>query len=363
MGTDRLIRTTCIVLLCLAGVAFMVYAKSIMAPIVIGIFTAFLLLPACRWLEKRKVPATLSALITITLTGVTIALLLWFLSYQFMSFSEELPLMREKLNEKFMALQSLVTNSFGISKQDQLQWLERQILSAISSSGQFAADFFSATGNFIAAATLVPIYAFFFIYYRKKFMNFIKMVTPPNRHEKAIAILETTSTVSYRYLVGLSIDIAILSVLNSIGFLLLGINHAIFLGIVAGLLNVIPYVGVIIGGIIPVMIALITKDSIWFAVGAFGVCVVVQFIDNNFITPKVIGSAVSVNPLASTIALLVGALAWGLLGMMLSIPITGVLKVVCDRVDSLKPFGYLLGEQEILGGIKKRKRQTSVQQP
>lgn len=345
------------------GVAFMVYAKSIMAPIVIGIFTAFLLLPACRWLEKRSVPPTLAALTSIMVTGIFIALLLWFMSYQFMSFSEELPLMKEKLNEKFMALQSMVTNHFGISKQDQLQWLEKQILSAITSSGQFAADFFSATGNFIAAATLVPIYAFFFIYYRKKFKNFIKMVTPATKHEKAMAILETTSTVSFRYLMGLSIDIAILSILNSIGFLLLGINHAIFLGIVAGLLNVIPYVGVIIGGIIPVLIALITKDSIWFAVGAFGVCVVVQFLDNNFITPKVIGSAVSVNPLASTIALLVGALAWGLLGMMLSIPLTGVLKVVCDRVDSLKPFGYLLGEQEILGGIKKRKKRTPAQQP
>lgn len=277
-----------------------------------------------------------------------------------MSFSEELPMMKEKLNERFASLQSIVTEQFGISKQDQLSWLENQIVSIMSSSGQFAADVFSATGNFIAAATLIPIYAFFFIYYRKKFKNFIQMVTPVSKHEKAIAIMETTSEVSYKYLMGLSIDIAILSVLNSIGFLLLGINHAIFLGIVAGLLNVIPYVGVMIGGIIPVMIALITKDSIWFAVGAFGVCLVVQFLDNNFITPKVIGSAVSVNPLASTVALLVGALIWGLMGMMLSIPLIGVMKVVFDRIDSLKPIGYLIGEQEIIGKFKRKRGQQNA---
>lgn len=355
MSSEKLVKITCVALLSLLAIAFSIFAKSILIPVVIGLFTAFLLLPVCRWMERRKVPSTLSTLLAIGISGVFILGLLWFLSSQFMSFSEELPMMKEKLSEKFVSLQSIITQRFGISEQDQLNWLEKQLISIMSSSGQFAADVFSATGNFIAAATLIPIYAFFFIYYRKKFKNFIKMVTPGESHEKAMEILETTSEVSYKYLLGLSIDIAILSVLNSIGFLLLGINHAIFLGIVAGLLNVIPYVGVMIGGIIPVMIALITKDSVWYAVGAFGVCLVVQFLDNNFITPKVIGSAVSVNPLASTIALLVGALVWGLLGMMLSIPLIGVMKVVFDRIEPLKPIGYLIGEQEVIGKIKRKK--------
>jgi predicted PurR-regulated permease PerM len=148
--------------------------------------------------------------------------------------------------------------------------------------------------------------------------------------------------------------------LNSIGFLALGINHAIFLGITAALLNVIPYVGVLIGSIIPVALALITKDSIWIAVGALAVCVVVQFLDNNFITPLVIGAAVSVNPLATTIALILGGMMWGLAGMMLFIPLLGMLKVVFDRVDGLKPLGYLIGEQDIPGAvISRRKKQAS----
>lgn len=356
MNNENLVRTSCVVFLIAAGIFFLVAAKSILVPMVIGLFIAFLLLPLCRKMEKKKFPRSLSALISITLIGVTITALLWFMSSQFLSFREELPMMSEKLNMRIADLQEYVTANFGISEQEQLKWMEEQLVSLMSSGGQFAADIFSATGNFIAAAALVPIYAFFFIYYRGKIRDFVKMVTPKTKHEKALSILQTTSTVSYKYLLGLTIDIAILSVLNSLGFYLLGINHAVFLGITAGLLNVIPYVGVLIGSVVPVILALITKDTIWVAVGALAVCVAVQFLDNNFITPMVIGSAVSVNPLATMVALLFGGLIWGLAGMMLFIPMLGVLKVFCDRIDPLKPFGYLIGEQERPGTFGSRRK-------
>jgi predicted PurR-regulated permease PerM len=125
----------------------------------------------------------------------------------------------------------------------------------------------------------------------------------------------------------------------------LGINHAILLGVIAGFLNIIPYIGVLIGSLFPIVMALLTKDSIWIAVGALGVCVVVQFLDNNFITPNVVGSSVSINPLATLIVLVIGGMLWGVAGMMLFIPYLGMLKVVLDNVDGLKPFGYLIGEE------------------
>ena len=140
-------------------------------------------------------------------------------------------------------------------------------------------------------------------------------------------------------------DIIILSILNSTGFLLLGIKHAILFGVLAAILNIIPYIGVLIGSILPIMMALITKDEISYAIGAAGVCVLVQFLDNNFITPYVVGSSVSINPLTATLALVSSALIWGVAGMVLCMPVTGMIKVVCDKVEKLKPFGYLIGEE------------------
>jgi predicted PurR-regulated permease PerM len=133
--------------------------------------------------------------------------------------------------------------------------------------------------------------------------------------------------------------------LGSIGYLLLGIKHAILFGVLAALLNIIPYIGVLIGSLLPVMMAFITKDDIGYVFGAAGIAIVVQFIDNNFIAPYVIGSSVSINPLSAIIALLIGALVWGIAGMILSIPVTGMLKVAFDNIEGLKPYGYLLGEE------------------
>ena len=162
--------------------------------------------------------------------------------------------------------------------------------------------------------------------------------------------------VSQQYLKGILLDVLILSILNAIGFLALGLKYALLFAVLAAFLNIVPYIGVLVGSIFPVAIALLTKDSLWYAVGTAGVCIVVQFLDNNFITPKVVGSSVSINPLAATLALLLGAKVWGIVGMILSIPVTGMFKVMFDQMETLKPYGFLLGQENRLirrkNGIK-----------
>ena len=180
--------------------------------------------------------------------------------------------------------------------------------------------------------------------YRDKFKKFVELVNP-GQHAHSMEVARKISQVSQMYIRGIFIDILILTALNSLGFMLLGLKYAILLGLIAAVLNIIPYVGVLIGSLIPILIALVTKDSFMYAVGAFAVCAAVQFLDNNFITPKVVGSSVNLNPLTSILALLSGALIWGLVGMVLSIPLAGMFKVVCDNVQSLRPLGFLMGEE------------------
>lgn len=303
-------------------------------------------MPVNRWLESKGVPTVLAIIMSIILMILFLGGLIYFLSSQFLSFSEEMPLLKEKFSEKFGQIQSYIHESFNISEKKQGIWIKDQMVGMMESSGQMFGNIFSATGNFLAAATLIPIYIFFFTFYKHKFIDFMKLMTKPEKHPWMIDIMQKTSKVSQKYLVGLIIDIGILTILNSIGFMILGIKHAILLGAIAALLNIIPYIGVLIGSIFPIIMALLTKDSIWYAVGALGVCVFVQFLDNNFITPKVVGSAVSINPLATLLVLLIGGFVWGVAGMMLFIPFLGMLKVIFDNVESLRPFGFLIGEEE-----------------
>ena len=326
--------------------------RGLLIPAALSILFAFLLMPISRWLESKKTPRILAIILSILLMILVVSGLIFFLSNQVISFTAELPMLMAKLTEKFTMLQSYISEKFDVSEQRQIDWLREQFTNALQSSGQIFGNIFSATGNFLAKAALIPIYIFFFTYYRHKFVEFVKHLTPSKKHEWVHDVMKSTSKVSQKYLVGLLIDVSILSILNSIGFLALGINHAILLGVIAGFLNIIPYIGVIIGSIFPIALALLTKDSIWIAVGALGVCVVVQFLDNNFITPNVVGSSVSINPLATLIALVIGGMLWGVAGMMLFIPYLGMLKVVFDNVESLKPFGFLIGEEEKL---KKKK--------
>jgi predicted PurR-regulated permease PerM len=310
-------------------------------------------MPVSRWLQRKGIPSIPAIIMSIILMIIVFGGLIFFLSSQIMSFSEEMPLLLDKITEKFGVLQQFISDRFHISEKRQVEWLREQLINTLQSSGQLFTNIFSATGTFLAAATLIPIYIFFFTYYRHKFIEFMKSITPSEKHDWMIDIMHRTSMVSQKYLVGLMIDISILAVLNSIGFFILGINHAILLGVIAGILNIIPYIGVLIGSIFPITIALLTHDSIWVAVGALGVCVFVQFLDNNFITPKVVGSAVSINPLATMIALLIGGYLWGVAGMMLFIPYLGMLKVIFDNVEPLRPFGFLIGEEQKLKTKKK----------
>jgi predicted PurR-regulated permease PerM len=124
---------------------------------------------------------------------------------------------------------------------------------------------------------------------------------------------------------------------------LIGIDYAIIIGITGAILNVIPYLGGIAAVVLPMLIAFITKDSLVYPLMVFLVYIVIQFIDNHYIIPKIVASRVQLNALMSVIAVLIGSAFWGIPGMFLSIPLTAIIKVIFDHIESLKPWGFLLG--------------------
>lgn len=326
-------------------VAFLILAENILIPFTIAVFFTFLLMPISRKLEKWRFPKSLAILTSIILAFTIAGVLLYFFVAQVLSFVNDWPVLQKTLMTKWESLQQFISETFHISSHEQQAWITTKIKENASTGGVMVLGLFSATTSFLASFALIPIYVFFLTLYQDKFKEFIRLIAKDGKNEKALLVVKKVSLVSQKYVIGIFLDVLILSVLNSTGFLILGLPHAILFGVLASVLNIIPYIGVLIGSALPIIMALLTKDSVSYAFAAGGICVAVQFLDNNFITPYVVGSSVSINPLTATLVLIGSALIWGIPGMVLCLPLTGMVKVVCDNIESMKPYGYLIGQE------------------
>lgn len=319
--------------------------QSLFVPLVLSIIFAFLAYPLSIRMETWGFPNWLAALLSVIFLTLVVGSIIAFLSFQISNFADDLPMIKAKLNEKILQLQHFVSKRMGFTIKEQNKWLNEQVNGNGSSSKDYMIGIFSATTEFIANTTLIPIMVFFILIYRERFKTFLKLIDN-DYHFHTFAVIKEVGKVSQLYIKGLFIDVFILTILNAIGFMFLKVEHAILFAALAAILNIIPYIGVLIGGLFPMVMVLVTQDNNWAALGVLGVTVVVQFLDNNFIYPKVVGSSVSINPLMSMIVLIVGNLIWGMMGMILALPIAGMLKVVMDHIECMRPYGYLMGEEE-----------------
>ncbi len=264
---------------------------------------------------------------------IVVAGLVYLASIQIGAFAEELPRFTTKIEGLTENIFRLVEQNFNLSRSQQLNEAKKYMLNALVNAG-----------GLLGTATLVPLYIFFFLLYRDFFKIFFYKVlkTLPKQHVDSI--LKKVYEVVKSYLAGLVLVIGIVGILNSVGLLILGVDYAIFFGFLAAFLILIPYIGILIGSVLPALMALVTEDSPWTALGVIGVMAFVQFLEGNLITPNIVGSKVSVNPFAAIVMLLLGGELWGIAGLILALPLTAILKVVLDSHRSTEPYGFLLGE-------------------
>lgn len=317
---------------------------SLMVPLCFSFLFALLLHPLCAKLESLRFPKVLAIFICLITIIVVLGFILYFITSQILSFGEDLPELQNKFYELINRIHQYVSQTFGINKSNQMSWIRRSTNSMMQSSGAFFTSMLAYTTNTFADLGLMPVFIFFFLYYRTFFKQFLNKLFIRTPNQNITEIMYKIQNVVKNYILGLLLVMAIIAALNTVGLLILDIEYAFFFGALAALLNIIPYLGIIIGSILPILMALLTKDSIWYAVGVAGVFTAVQFLEGNFITPNIVGSKVSVNPLAAIIALIIGGMLWGPSGMILSIPFTAIAKVILDHIEPLEPFGFLLGE-------------------
>lgn len=322
-------------------IALTVYAvillRDIVIPLAFAIFLAMVMLPIVKKIEK-KTGTTFAVSIVVIGGMIVFGLLGWLLVNQIINLVNDLPNLQDRANKFLDDIKGLMWTELNIGQTERNQMVQ-DFLKSVS---VYLGAFLVTTSNTLATLIQIPIYMFLLLIYRDKIKQFFVSLFPDNDEE--MAWKKDIENVTQGYIAGLMLVTLIVAALNTIGLLFLGVKHAIFFGLLSGMLTIIPYVGIFIGALLPTLMALITKDSAWYAVGVIAVFVVVQFLEGNFITPRVTGSKVSINALAAIIALLLGGKILGIAGMILAVPAIGILKIFLAYSPRLKPFVILLGD-------------------
>lgn len=338
-------------------------AKGIIVPLVFAIIIAILLNPVVNFFVRKRIKRVLAIVITLLLTIMVIAGFGAFFFSQVSRFSESWPLLVEKFTVILNQTITWASGYFDIDPTKIHQWIATTKSELINTSGAAIGQTLVTVGSGLVILFLLPLYVFLILFYQPLLLDFIHKLFAEIHQSKVSEIVTQTKTVVQRYLVGLVIEAIIVATMNSVALLILGIQYAILLGIVGALLNLIPYIGGLVAVALPMMIAIVTKESAWYALYVLGAYYFIQLVDNNYIVPKIVASKVKINALFSIIVVIAGNALWGVPGMFLSIPILAIVKVIFDHIEPLKPWGFLLGDTmpsllKIPSNIKRIKRKT-----
>ncbi|MEJ1237935.1 AI-2E family transporter [Chryseolinea sp. T2] len=327
----------------LIGFFYILYiGQDIFIPLTFAVIIGILLNPIVNFLVRKglnRVLAISMAILGVSVVAVGIGL---FIGSQLAHFSDTFPQFKEKFGILQKDAIDWTAQTFNISKVRINAWIA-ETKGGLVNSSVIKKTLGALTS--LLVLVILPVYIFLVLYYKNRLLEFIERLFEKNEHNVVAEVLTETKALIQGYLVGLSLEAVVVAVLNSVALLIIGVEYAVLLGIIGALLNLIPYLGGLIAIALPMLVAMATGsplDVLWVVIAY----VVVQFLDNNFLVPRIVASKVRLNALISIIIVLIGNALWGISGMFLSIPLTAILKVIFDRIDSLKPFGFLLGDEE-----------------
>ncbi len=318
------------------------FAKALFIPLFFGLLLAIILYPVCKWFESRNWPRSLTIALLLAAVSLLFTTLLWMLGYEMNLFIKDIPKVMDRITQFTPHLRKWIEGTLGVQQSQQDNWMDKMGANAVNGITSYFAGALNATISTVFFLIMVPIYAALFLYHRGTFVKFLGMIVSLKSKEKLPVILSQSIHSYFNYIKGTFYVYFIVGVLNSIGLLALGIDHAILYGMVTSFMMVIPYVGILISAALPVSVALITKDSAWYAVGVVSIFVFIQYLESNVIFPRIVGQQLNLSTWATLVAIIIGTLLWGISGMILFTPFAAILKIVSDNIDELKPLNVLL---------------------
>ena len=321
-------------------------ADNIFIPLVFALLISILLFPFNKFLEsKLHLGRAMSAVISVVLFVSVLTSFVYFLALQFTHFSENFPQLKQRFQEMFGDLQHWLSFKLHINNRQQTDYIDKSVNGILGSVGHSISNVFLSLTGILILVIFVLIFTFFMLYHRKLLMRFVLHLFSVQHRPKVTEVLIETKSMIYGYVFGLMIEMVIVSFVNCTMFLVMGIEYALLLGVMAAVLNIIPYLGIYTSIVICMLVTLANSTgnaALMAGIGLF----VVHLLDSNILLPRIVGSRVKMNPFITIIAVIVGELVWGIPGMFLFIPITGIIKLVCDRVEGLEAWGVLIGVEE-----------------
>jgi predicted PurR-regulated permease PerM len=339
------------------GSVLLYFGRDIFVPLSFAVLISCVLYPVCIWLEEKgfgKLTAIILAVSVLVILGL---LLLGLLVSQFIAFIEEWPALHLKIDKALEELSAFLVNTFGMSVDEQKNFLAR--ISDQSGGNLFVVvrKMLSASAGSLVMIFLIPVYSVLILYYRRYWVRVLYRLFPAGRPEEIRGILSMTIVTYYNFIKGMALVYLIVGILNSLGLLVLGIPHPFLFGFIASILTFVPYVGIIVGSLLPITMAWITYDSLWYPFGIIGIFTFVQYLEANVIFPLAVSHRLNVNTLVMLIAIFVGGLLWGVPGMILFVPFVGILKLIADHNPGWRTVSMVLGSEEKKQIRRKPKRE------
>ncbi len=346
-------------------ISMLYIAQSIIVPFVFAVIIAIVLHPVVNFFVRLRINRVIAITISLFITILLIAGIGMLLFSQASRLSESWPSLVEKFTQVFNQSIAWSSGYFDISPRKIHAWITETKSEFLNNSSSAIGQTLMSVGSALVVLFLIPVYIFLILFYEPLLLDFVRKLFGTENQNQVSTIVTKTKTVIQQYLIGLIIEAAIVAALEITALLILGIEYAILLGILGALLNVIPYIGGLIAVALPMIVALATKDSGWYAIYVLIIYYIIQIIDNNYIVPKIVASKVKINALFSIIVVIAGNALWGVPGMFLSIPLLAIVKLIFDNVEPLNAWGFLLGDTmpELLGIdpiLKKIKKISNV---
>jgi len=359
------LKLACVLIILVAGGFLAIIGKTILAPLLFALLFALLLLPLSNFFEnKLKFPRSLAAIVSVIIFLIGVSIVIYSLSSQMADLTKEWPLLKAQVGSLFQNLQTWFETTFNVNIHKQTEYIDKTTSKVLGSSGSIIEQTVVSVSTLLLLLIFTLIYTFFILFYRRHLMSFIVAAFTEKHLSVIYEISEEIKSIVRKYITGLFFEMAILVALSSLVFWLIGIKYVFLLALLVGVLNLIPYLGIYTALFIGICITFATSDphhALYLAIAVIGI----HMVDSNFLMPKIVGAQIRINPLIIILGVVVGEMIWGIPGMFLSVPYLAMAKIIFDRVEGMKAWGILLGEEEEPGpkikmkfGKSKKKGQT-----
>lgn len=340
----RVVHVAFLLLIAVLTVHSMIVARMILLPLVWALFISLLILPAVQWLEQKKIPRPVSIITVLIVVTILISAVLYILSFQVVGLLKDIPAITDKLDHWILSLEIMIERNLGVSHDVLTRHISGSISEMLSTALLNLRNSLFSIFQTLTLLSVIPLYIFFMLYYRDQFYEGFSTLLKSYKAQ-AHYFVNKIIRVIQRYLTGLMAITAIMAVIFYITLTLLGLDYALFFAVFLAIFNLIPYVGVIIASLAVILYAVVTSETLLFPVVVLVFLWLVQVIENNLITPYILGSRVRINPLVALIAIFTGGSIWGVSGMILFIPLLGILRTVFAEIEKIKPLTLFLGEE------------------